>query len=152
MTMSPKASLSGYRFDDITLDVDRRRVTRDNDPIQLGKLSYELLLMLAEAAPRVVTQKELVEQLWAGRSVSPETVKQRIKLLRQALSDHADNPRYIRVVRGQGYRMIPGVEPLAGESSSPVLKRPAFVGATLAVVGPLARRWASMTVSNEDSE
>ncbi len=131
MAMSSKC----YRFNDITLDVDRRRVTRGSITLRLGKLTYELLLILAEAAPRVVTQEELVERLWGGRFVSPETVKQRVKLLRQALSDEADHPRYIRVVRGQGYRLIPDVEPLTGESPLPVWKRPAFVAASLAVIG-----------------
>ena len=135
MTVPAKGSLSGYLFDDITLDVDRRRVIRGDAWIQVGKLTYELLLVLAERAPRVVTQKELVERLWGGRFVSPETVKQRIMLLRQALSDDAGHPRYIEVVRGQGYRLIPDVEPLTGESPSPVWKRPAFVAATLAVIG-----------------
>ena len=134
MTMPEKSSLSGYRIDDITLDVDRRRVTRGDARIQVGKLTYELLVILAEAAPRVVTQEELVERLWGGRFVSPETVKQRVMLLRQALSDDAGRPRYLEVLRGQGYRLIPDVEPLTADTPSPIWQRPAL----LASVGVLA--------------
>ncbi len=132
--MPEKSSLSGFRFDDITLDVDRCRVTRGDARIQVGKLTYELLLILAEAAPRVVTQNELVERLWGGRFVSPGTVKQRVMLLRQALSDDADHPRYLEVIRGQGYRLIPDVEPLTADSPSPIWQRPSL----LASVGILA--------------
>ena len=42
----------------------------------------------------------------------PDTVTQRVKLLRSALHDDAHNPRYIGVVRGQGYRWIETVEPV----------------------------------------
>ena len=87
MATPPRASHSGYRFEGIIVDVERRRVIRDGTPIRLGKLTYELLIALAESAPGVVTREELVKRVWGGRVVSPETIKQRIKLLRQALSD-----------------------------------------------------------------
>lgn len=94
---------------DCELDTGRREVRRGRDIIRLPKLSYRMLLVLAEAAPAVVTQDELVERVWNGRVVSPETVTQRVKLLRAALGDDASQPRYIALVRGQGYRLIPDV-------------------------------------------
>ncbi|MDZ7769246.1 MAG: winged helix-turn-helix domain-containing protein [Woeseiaceae bacterium] len=63
-----------------------------------------MLLVLAEAAPAVVTQDELVERVWNGRVVSPETVTQRVKLLRAALGDDASQPRYIALVRARATR------------------------------------------------
>jgi TolB-like protein/DNA-binding winged helix-turn-helix (wHTH) protein/tetratricopeptide (TPR) repeat protein len=107
----------GYRFDDLTVDLVRRCVSRDGAPIQLGKLTYELLVLLASRAPAVVTHDEIATQLWDGRYVSPNTVKQRVHLLRQALSDVAESPHYLDVVRGQGYRLIPTVERLETDSS-----------------------------------
>lgn len=90
-------------------------MTRGGCTLRLGKLTFQLLQALAEAAPRVVTKDELVEHVWGKRYVSPETVGQRIKLLREALGDDAHAPRYIEVVRGQGYRLIPPVELLPAE-------------------------------------
>lgn len=94
---------------DIEIDTGRREIRRGAEVLNLPKLSYRMLLVLAEAAPSVVTQDELVERVWNGRVVSPETVTQRVKLLRAALGDDAQEPRYVALVRGEGYRLIPEV-------------------------------------------
>lgn len=101
---------TAYRIGDVVIDVARRRVSRGGRNIQIGKLSYRLLVALAEAAPRVLTREEVVTQVWAGRFVNPATIKQRVVLLRKALGDNADDPTYIIVIRGQGYGLIPPVE------------------------------------------
>jgi TolB-like protein len=85
-------------------------VTRGGLGVSLGRLSFELLHVLAAAAPDVVTPAQLIDRVWRGRVVSPETVTQRVKLLRGALSDDAARPRYIGLVRRCGYRLIPTVE------------------------------------------
>jgi adenylate cyclase len=102
---------SCVRIGDLTLDTGRRLLRRDAEIIRVGPLTYRLLLTLVEAAPNVVSHDELVQSIWAGRPVSPETISQRIKLLRDALSDDPNNPRYIEGVRGQGYRLLPRVLP-----------------------------------------
>lgn len=114
-----------FRIGALTLDTGRRLLLRDSKRIALGPLTYRLLLTLVEAAPNVVSHDELVRSIWAGRSVSPETISQRIKLLRDALADDAHNPRYLELVRGQGYRLLPRVEVLPDES--PARHRPGWV-------------------------
>jgi TolB-like protein/Tfp pilus assembly protein PilF len=73
-----------------------------------------------------------MKQVWPGVVVSPETVTQRVKLLRQALGDSADNPRYILAVRGHGYRLLAAAAPLAETGSAPA------VPASSATAAPLA--------------
>ena len=92
------------------MDTGRHRLLCGTKPIQLGPLTYRLLLALVEAAPDIATHDELINFVWGGRSVSPETINQRVKLLRDAIADDAQNPRYIELVRGHGYRLIPPVE------------------------------------------
>jgi len=104
------ASGARYRFADLTLDTGKRELTRGDERIELGRLTYALLVALVEAAPNVVTHDELVAQVWGGRLTSPETVTQRVKLLRGALGDDAGHPRYVGLVRGQGYRLLPDVQ------------------------------------------
>ncbi len=109
---TPSITATGrFRMGDLDLDVSQRRLTRHGRDLKLSKLTFRLLHVLASSAPSLVTKSELADQVWNGRSVSPETVAQRIKLLREALHDDARHPRYIEVVRGQGYRWIPVVEP-----------------------------------------
>ena len=102
-----------YCFADLTLDTGQCRVSRAGEPISLGRLSYRMLLVLAESAPNVVSREEFAAKVWKGRLVSPETVTQRVKLLRDALCDRADRPRYIGLVRGHGYRLIQEVRTTA---------------------------------------
>ena len=106
-----------YLIGDLVLDTGRHEVVRNGAQLEMPKLSYRLLRALVEASPNVLTHDELVKHVWDDRVVSPETVTQRVKLLRQALADDAAAPRYIRVVRGTGYALIPDVENLPPESS-----------------------------------
>jgi TolB-like protein/DNA-binding winged helix-turn-helix (wHTH) protein len=100
-----------YRFDDLTLDVGQCRLSRDGRAIQLSKLTFDLLRVLVEAAPNLVTHDDLAQHVWGPkRIVTPENLSQRLMMLRQAIGDPADQPRYIEGVRGQGYRLIPKVD------------------------------------------
>jgi TolB-like protein/DNA-binding winged helix-turn-helix (wHTH) protein len=94
-----------YQAGDLCIDVGRHRVAREGSEIPLPNLSFELLLALAKAHPRMLTTEELLESVWAPAVVNPETVGQRVKLLRQALGDNPRAPRYVVGVRGLGYRM-----------------------------------------------
>lgn len=107
---------SRFRIGALTLDTGRCVLLCDSKPIALGPLTYRLLLTLVEAAPNVVSHDELVRSIWDGRAVSPETISQRVKLLRDAIADDPHNPRYLEVVRGQGYRLLPPVEVLPDEA------------------------------------
>ena len=110
MTTPTEASPQLYRFADLTLDVGRRRVTRQGQLIELKSLDFDLLRFLVESAPDVVNADVLAEKVWGRHYVSPENVSQRIMLLRQSLDDDANRPRYIETVRNKGYRLIPVVE------------------------------------------
>lgn len=104
-----------YRIGDLILDVGRHQISRDGAQVRLPKLSYQLFHALAEAAPNVLSHEDLVKIVWGGRVVSPETVTQRVKLLRKSLGDDASNPKYIGLVRGTGYALLPTVENLQSE-------------------------------------
>ena len=132
--MSPR-----IRIADLTLDTGRRTLARGQQKIPLGPLTYKLLLALVEVAPEIATHDYLADSVWRGRVVSPGTISQRIKLLRDALSDDAANPRYIQVLHGQGYRLIPPVNALPAENGDRRRRIGlAGVAASLALVAVLA--------------
>jgi TolB-like protein/DNA-binding winged helix-turn-helix (wHTH) protein/Flp pilus assembly protein TadD len=107
-----------YQVADLLVDVAQRRVIRDGTAIELSALNFDLLRVLVEAAPNVVTYDDLAQRVWGRHFVSPENVAQRIKLLRHGLADDASEPRFIETVRGKGYRLIPSARivpvPVAG--------------------------------------
>jgi DNA-binding winged helix-turn-helix (wHTH) protein len=103
---------TAYQVDDLVIDLGQRRVTRGGSDIPLPHLSFQLLVTLARSAPDVVTFDQLTERVWPGLVVTPETISQRVKLVRDALGDDSQAPRYIAGVRGTGYRMVATVRPL----------------------------------------
>ena len=76
-----------YRVGDLLVDPGRSQVTRGDLHIPLPRLSFDLFVALIRASPDLVTHDELMAQVWPGLVVTPETVSQRAKLLRQSLGD-----------------------------------------------------------------
>ena len=105
---------------DLMIDTGTRQVSRDSKSLDIGGLTFDLLLAIVEAAPNIVSSDSLVEKVWSGRPTSPETITQRAMMLRHALGDDADNPKYVEVVRGQGFRLIPAIQT---NTRSPTLSR-----------------------------
>src|SRR5262249_5191058 len=101
-----------YQPDDVTIDLGERRVTRGGKDIPLPHLSFQLLVALTRSARDVVTFDQLTERVWPGLVITPETISQRVKLVRDALGDDPHAPRYIAGVRGSGYRMVATVRPV----------------------------------------
>ncbi len=101
-----------YRVGDLIVDVGTREVTRADKGLSLPRLSFELLLALVRNAPNVLSNEELMAQVWPGRIVNDETVAKRVELVREALGDDSRQPRYVALVRGHGYRIAAPVERL----------------------------------------
>jgi TolB-like protein/Tfp pilus assembly protein PilF len=122
-----------YILNDLQIDTGRQLVSRADDPIPVPKLSYDLLLVLVRAAPNLVSLDELMRLVWPGIIVSPETVSQRIKLLRDALDDDPRVPRYIAGLRGRGYQMVAAVEVIV---DGPAVLPPAPISAKSVAILP----------------
>src|SRR5688572_6804846 len=95
-----------WRVGDLVIDEGQQLVMRGDEVIELPKLSFDLLLALVRSAPDVVSIDTLLTRVWPGVVVSPETVVQRVKMLREALNDRAAEPRYIMALRMRGYRLV----------------------------------------------
>jgi TolB-like protein/DNA-binding winged helix-turn-helix (wHTH) protein/Tfp pilus assembly protein PilF len=108
-----------YRVGDLSVDPGVRRVQRGDMELPVRGLSFDLLLALMDAAPNLLSIDELMQRVWPGVVVSPETVSQRIKLLRHALGDHPQHARYIVGVRGRGYRLLAPVEVIPPPQETP---------------------------------
>jgi TolB-like protein/DNA-binding winged helix-turn-helix (wHTH) protein/tetratricopeptide (TPR) repeat protein len=127
---------AGYQVDDLIIDLASRRVTRAGTVIPLKALSFDLLVTLVRAAPSLVSFEQLSERVWPGLVVTPETIVQRVKLLRAALGDDPHAPRYIEGVRGRGYRMVAAVRPMTERHSPPDNRPPSPKSTKDDEVGP----------------
>ncbi|ATE71470.1 sensor histidine kinase [Lysobacter capsici AZ78] len=96
-------------FDDgqLRIDLARREVHLHGEPVVLARKEYALLAMLVQHAGRVVTQPQLLRELW-GPTHQEDTHYLRILVgkLRHKLGDDAAAPRYIATEPGVGLRFI----------------------------------------------
>ncbi|WP_050528581.1 phosphate regulon transcriptional regulator PhoB [Pseudorhodobacter aquimaris] len=90
-------------FEDITLDIESHRVSRNDQELKLGPIEFRLLTRLMERPGRVFSREQLLDLIW-GRDifVDTRTVDVHVARLRKALTVHGgSNP--IRTIRGSGY-------------------------------------------------
>ncbi len=93
----------------LTVDTARHEVRVDGAPVELTFKEFELLRYLMDRPGRTVPRRELLEQIW-GNSAGTETrtLDIHIRTLRQKLGDTPEHSRYIKTVRGVGYRFVGG--------------------------------------------
>jgi len=101
-----------FRVLDLDVDLDRETVRRGIQPIDLPDLSFRLFAVLISHAPDKVSKDDLIHEVWDDVVVGDETLAQRVRLLRQALDEDSQHPRYFSSVRGRGYRLICDVIPI----------------------------------------
>lgn len=98
------------RFGDFVLDPETRQLTTDDGaPVHLTRKAFDLLVLLAAHAPRVVSKSEIHERLWVDSFVSDATLVGLVKELRRAVCDVDPKTPVIRTVHGVGYAFGPSV-------------------------------------------
>jgi transcriptional activator of cad operon len=99
------------RIGDWRLDAGAGRLSRGEETVRLEARTLRLLLDLAANAGRVVSIEELLDRVWAGVIVTPDSVYQAVAALRRLMGDDPRRPSYIATVPRLGYRLIAPVEP-----------------------------------------
>ncbi len=95
-----------WRFDGFVLDTQRYELRRDDEVIPVEPQVFDVLTQLVSHGERCVTKEELFDAVWGGRFVGEAALTSRIKAARKALGDDGESQRYIRTVRGRGYRFV----------------------------------------------
>ena len=96
------------RFGDLEIDPLAREVRRDGEPVELTRLEFELLDTLSEQPRVAFTRRQLLERVWGPWFGDEHVVDVHVANLRRKLGDEARAGRYVRTVRGVGYRMGAG--------------------------------------------
>lgn len=93
----------------IALDNNRKSVTNDGDPISLTPTEFEIMRLLMTSPGRVYSPREIYERVWRDNPIGAEsTVAVHIRHLREKLEINPAEPRYLKVVWGQGYKIDGG--------------------------------------------
>ncbi len=93
----------------ISLDDGSKDVTVDGEPVNLTPTEYEILKLLMNNPGRVFSPREIYKLVWKDEPYGAEsTVAVHIRHLREKLEINPAEPRYIKAVWGQGYKMERG--------------------------------------------
>ena len=99
---------SELRFDGLHIDPATRRVTVQGRAVDLPAREYELLAFLASSPEQAFSREQLLDRLWPhSADRSPATVTEHIARIRRRIEDDPERPRWVRTVRGVGYRFDP---------------------------------------------
>jgi len=93
----------------LVIDPGGREVSLDGTAVPLTRTEFDLLATLAGNPRLVLSRRQLIEEVWGGSWVGDERmVDVHIRNLRRKLGDDAEAPRFVRTVRGAGYRIGSG--------------------------------------------
>ena len=93
----------------IELEDKAKSVTRDGEPVALTPTEYEILKLLMEHPGQVFAPRDIYQRIWNDLPYGSEnTVAVHIRHLREKLEINPAEPRYLKVVWGQGYKMEKG--------------------------------------------
>jgi len=95
-----------YAFTDCVLDTACRELYRAGEVVQLEPKVYQVLAYLVQHAGPLVTQEELLEQIWPEAIVQPIAIARSITAIRRAVGDSSAAQRVIQTRHGQGYRFV----------------------------------------------
>lgn len=96
------------RHGPLAVEVDGRVASLDGVELVLTRTEFDLLEALAGTPRRVWTRKALLTKVWGNEwAMDEHLVEVHIGNLRRKLGDKGREPRFIRTVRGVGYRMAP---------------------------------------------
>ena len=89
----------------VTMDDPAKTVTVDGEPISLTPSEYGILRVLMRNPGKVFSSAKLYEAVWNESGTGSESaVAVHIRHLREKMEINPSDPRYIKVVWGQGYK------------------------------------------------
>ena len=92
-------------FSGLTLDLLKRQVLVEGNPVELTSKEFEVLELLSSHPGRVYSREQIMRHLWDGEFFGePRAADVHVQHLRKKIEPEPKNPRYIQTVRGFGYR------------------------------------------------
>lgn len=84
----------------------QRLLLEGSSPVRVGGRALDILIVLVEAAGKVVSREELMASVWKRVVVDEGSLRVHVAALRRALGDDGDTRRYIVNIPGRGYSFV----------------------------------------------
>src|SRR5271165_883961 len=129
---TPSRSSQRIRFAEFELDLGTGELWNNGEMLTLARQQFQLLQVLLEKPGELVTRETLIARLWPPDTFVDfdQGLKKAVNRLREALSDCAEQPRFIETLPRRGYRFIADVQeehPEVGAREKVTLLRPIAV-------------------------
>jgi len=99
------------KFQRLRIDPEARLVWKDDEPVDLTAIEFDLLYTLAEHRGRVLSREQLLERVWGHDFYGEERVVDvHLGHIRKKIEDNPAQPEFIITVRGVGYRFAGDAE------------------------------------------
>lgn len=101
------ASANGvYRIDGLEVNDLCRKVTVDGREVKLTPIEYKILKLLVQERGRVLSVDRIYETIWKMQAIGADnTIAVHIRHIREKIENNPKDPRYLKVVWGNGYKV-----------------------------------------------
>lgn len=94
------------KMDDLELDDSAKQVLVRGNQVKLTPTEYKILHLLMEKPGRVLSNRQIYESIWKMAPIGADnTVAVHIRHIREKIEENPQEPRYLHVVWGQGYKV-----------------------------------------------
>lgn len=139
--MSPPEPAS-LELEDTVIDFAGRRLLRGGVVQPLEPKAFGVLALLAGTPGQAFSRDQILDAVWGHRHVTPGVLNRVMTLLRHALGEDAQSPRYLHTLHGMGYRfdlpVLAASEQAVGAARETGGDPRAIPAATVPVIEPAA--------------
>lgn len=94
-------------FDELTIDLGARLVTRNKEIVKLTSTEYSILSLMAQNEGRVLTHSYILKEIWGvGAQTETQYLRVFVRTLRKKIENNPNRPEHILTESGVGYRFV----------------------------------------------
>jgi DNA-binding winged helix-turn-helix (wHTH) protein/tetratricopeptide (TPR) repeat protein len=109
-----------FQFGEFRIDALARTLRREGEAVTLNRRAFDVLLYMVQNYGRILTQDELLKNVWPDAFVDENSLAQCISALRRALGEKPGDNSYIITLIGRGYQFVAPVTVFAAEGLSTI--------------------------------
>lgn len=95
-----------YRVDGLVIDDTQRKVTMEGRSVKLTPIEYKILRLLVQQRGKVFSNSQIYENIWHMQAIGADnTIAVHIRHIREKIETNPKEPRYLKVVWGNGYKV-----------------------------------------------
>lgn len=95
-----------YKVDGLVINDIQRTVTVDGRSVRLTPIEYKILRLLVQQKGRVFSNSQIYESIWNMQAIGADnTIAVHIRHIREKIESNPKEPRYLKVVWGNGYKV-----------------------------------------------